>query len=295
MRDGWVDATLGDLISYSIGGIWGDDPGNSEIDVPVYRQTEFNDSGRLTTPADAFRSITKSQLKSRTLLYGDILIQKSAGTPTLPGRVVMVPDLKNEVATFSNFLNLLRPDQTKCIPRFAFLYFWFKHQAGRAYEFQRGTNIKNLDLPNYLEETIFLPPLHEQKRIVDLISSVDSYIEALQQHLESAKKSRNAVLHELLTAGGHDWTETTLGEISSLQMGRTPSRREAAYWTEDLTFPFCTIADMDSKYVEPKREGVTQAAIKDGKAKVARKGTLLMSFKLTIGRMGFASRDIFSQ
>ena len=89
------------------------------------------------------------------------------------------------------------------------------------------------------------------------------------------------------------WIETTLGEISTLQMGRTPSRRESSYWTEDLTYPFCTIADMDSKYVEPKREGVTNAAIRDGKAKVARKGTLLMSFKLTIGRMGFAARDIF--
>jgi type I restriction enzyme S subunit len=243
MRDGWVDATLGDLISYSIGGIWGDDPGNSEIDVPVYRQTEFNDSGRLTTPADAFRSITESQLKSRTLLYGDILIQKSAGTPTLPGRVVMVPDLKNEVATFSNFLNLLRPDQTKCIPRFAFLYFWFKHQAGRAYEFQRGTNIKNLDLPNYLEETIFLPPLHEQKRIVDLISSVDSYIEALQQQLDSAKKSRNAVLHELLTAGGDDWEYKTLSDI-------------------------CEVRDGTHDSPKPSHEGfalVTSKNIKDGK------------------------------
>jgi type I restriction enzyme S subunit len=89
------------------------------------------------------------------------------------------------------------------------------------------------------------------------------------------------------------WVETTLGEISALQMGRTPSRRESSYWTEDLTYPFCTIADMDSKYVEPKREGVTKSAIEDGKAKVARKGTLLMSFKLTIGRMGFAARDIF--
>ena len=58
-----------------------------------------------------------------------------------------------------------------------------------------------------------LPPLPEQKRIVDLISSVDSYIEALQQQLETAKRSRNAVLHELLTAGGDDWVETTLGEI----------------------------------------------------------------------------------
>lgn len=220
MRDGWVEATLGDLISYSIGGIWGEDPGNSEVDVPVYRQTEFNNSGILTTPADAYRSITRSQLKSRALQYGDILIQKSAGTPTLPGRVVMVPKLKNEVATFSNFLNLLRPDETKCIPRFAFLCFWFKHHIGRAYEFQRGTNIKNLDLPNYLEETIFLPSLMQQKRIVDLVSSVDSYIETLQGQLQSVKRSRNAVLHQLLSVGGDDWETTTIGEISDFVSAR---------------------------------------------------------------------------
>jgi type I restriction enzyme S subunit len=247
MRDGWIEATLGDLISYSIGGIWGDDPGNSEIDVPIYRQTEFNDSGILTTPADAFRSITKSQLKSRKIIYGDILIQKSAGTPTLPGRVVMVPDLKNEVATFSNFLNLLRPDETKCIPRFAFLYFWFLHHIGRAYEFQRGTNIKNLDLPNYLEETIFLPPLNQQKRIVDLISSVDSYIEALQQQLETAKRSRNAVLHELLTAGGDDWVESSLGVQMSLEYGKplTESNRDG------IGFPVYGSAGIVGMHSEP--------------------------------------------
>lgn len=66
---------------------------------------------------------------------------------------------------------------------------------------------------NLKEFKVNLPPLPEQKRIVDLISSVDSYIEALQQKLESAKRSRNAVLNELLTAGGDDWIETTLGEI----------------------------------------------------------------------------------
>jgi type I restriction enzyme S subunit len=59
-----------------------------------------------------------------------------------------------------------------------------------------------------------LPSLPEQKRIVDIISSVDSYIEALQQQIESAKRSRNAVLHELLTAGGDDWETTTIDDIS---------------------------------------------------------------------------------
>jgi type I restriction enzyme S subunit len=89
------------------------------------------------------------------------------------------------------------------------------------------------------------------------------------------------------------WTETSLGEVAALTMGRTPSRSDKTYWTEDLAYPFCTIADMDGKFIFPKREGVTIKAIQDGKAKIAPTGTLLMSFKLTIGRMGFAGQDIF--
>ena len=74
---------------------------------------------------------------------------------------------------------------------------------------------------------ITLPPLPEQKRIVDLISSVDSYVEALQQQLESAKRSRNAVLHELLTAGGDDWLRAGLSEICTMiKRGQAPSYTE---------------------------------------------------------------------
>lgn len=73
---------------------------------------------------------------------------------------------------------------------------------------------------NLKEFKVNLPPLPEQKRIVDLISSVDSYIEALKQQLESAKRSRNAVLHELLTADGDDWVETKLGQLLTLEYGK---------------------------------------------------------------------------
>jgi len=201
--DDWVESTLGELISYSIGGIWGEEIGRSDFDIPVFRQTEFSDSGILKTPANAFRSISKSQLHSRALKYGDILIQKSAGTPTLPGRVVMVPDLGSEVATFSNFLNLLRPYENKCISRFAFLWFWHKHTSGRAFLYQRGTNIRNLDLPNYLQEKILLPPLQEQNRIVDLISSLDDGISATEKLIVDTKHLRSGLLSELLS-GDHE-------------------------------------------------------------------------------------------
>lgn len=79
-----------------------------------------------------------------------------------------------------------------------------------------GTTIMHLGQKRAESVPILLPPLPEQKRIVDLISSVDSYIEALQLQLESAKRSRNAVLHELLTAGGENWVETNLAEVAVL-------------------------------------------------------------------------------
>jgi len=90
-----------------------------------------------------------------------------------------------------------------------------------------------------------------------------------------------------------DWTKTTLGDIATLYMGRTPSRNSSEYWTTELKYPFCTIADMEGASISPSREGVTERAINDGKARVAPAGSLLMSFKLTIGRVGFAERDLY--
>lgn len=89
------------------------------------------------------------------------------------------------------------------------------------------------------------------------------------------------------------WKVSALGEIAEIQIGRTPPRKSPKYWTEDLALPFCSIADMDALQVDPKREGVTQLAVDEGKAKRVPMGSLLMSFKLTIGRVGFAARDLF--
>jgi len=76
-------------------------------------------------------------------------------------------------------------------------------------------------------------------------------------------------------------------------MGKTPPRGEKKYWTDELTNPFCTIADMEGKWVYPQREGVTAAAIQDGRARKVAAGSLMMSFKLTIGRVGFAGVDLY--
>jgi len=65
-----------------------------------------------------------------------------------------------------------------------------------------------------MDISVRLPPLADQDRIVDILVSVDTYIAALQRKAANARAARYAVLHELLTAGGDDWIETTLGEIA---------------------------------------------------------------------------------
>jgi restriction endonuclease S subunit len=201
--DDWTETTIGEVLLVSIGGIWGTEVGTSELDVNVYRQTEFNDNGKLAVPSDATRSISVSQLKSRRIQPGDILLQKSAGTPSLPGRVVQVPLGVEDNATCSNFLQLLRADSSKCDSGFLFWELWSRHKSGGAFEFQRGTNIRNLDLNQYFAQPLNLPPLLEQKRIVEIISSMDDVITASEQAVVDAKNLRSGLLADLLS-GEHE-------------------------------------------------------------------------------------------
>ena len=99
-----------------------------------------------------------------------------------------------------------------------------------------GTGQPYVQRPLLLKEIISLPPLPEQKRIVDLISSVDFYIDALQQQLESAKRSRNAVLHELLTVGGDDWIEQKLIDVFEIYQPQTIAKSLMADDGEFIVF-----------------------------------------------------------
>lgn len=71
-----------------------------------------------------------------------------------------------------------------------------------------------------------VPPLLVQRRIVDLVASVDAYIDGLEKQVEATRTARNAVLRELLSAGGNDWTETTLGDIAVFYNGKAYKQDE---------------------------------------------------------------------
>jgi type I restriction enzyme S subunit len=66
----------------------------------------------------------------------------------------------------------------------------------------------NLDIKSLLRiETILLPPLNEQKRIMDIVSAIDVVIRAAVNAIADAQKLRSGLLSDLLS-GEHKIPET---------------------------------------------------------------------------------------
>jgi len=83
-----------------------------------------------------------------------------------------------------------------------------------------------------------------------------------------------------------------LSELLDISIGRTPSRTEPEYWGKGHRW--VSIRDLSSKTVTETKEQITDLAVKEARCKIVRKGTLLFSFKLTIGKMAFAGCDLFT-
>jgi len=201
----WTETTVSDLLSRSIGGVWGTEPGTDQEEVTVVRSTEFTKSGILYFATGVPRSIKSSQLSSRALAEGDILLEKSGGGPEQPvGRVVYVQADIPPRFVCSNFIQLLTPIRQRVIPRFLFLVMWLWHFQNKTLEYQaQTTGIRNLRTPAYLDQFIALPPLVEQERIVTIVSAIDKVIQSADKAVTDAKNLRSGLLSDLLS-GNHE-------------------------------------------------------------------------------------------
>jgi type I restriction enzyme S subunit len=83
-----------------------------------------------------------------------------------------------------------------------------------------------------------------------------------------------------------------LGEICDICIGKTPRRDNPAYWGGNNTW--ATISDLNDSELVSTKECITDLAVREVRPKLVRAGTLLFSFKLTIGKMAFAGKDLFT-
>ena len=86
-----------------------------------------------------------------------------------------------------------------------------------------------------------------------------------------------------------------LKDIFDLQMGKTPSRNNTEYWNTK-EHKWISIADLTKtgKYISETKECLSDCAIDDSGIKVIPANTVVMSFKLSIGKTAITAEDMYS-
>lgn len=86
-----------------------------------------------------------------------------------------------------------------------------------------------------------------------------------------------------------------LSDVFDLQMGKTPSRDNNMYW-KDGNLPWVSIADLSKSqiYIENSKEMITKLAAKDTLMKCIPQDTVIMSFKLSLGKTAITRTPLYT-
>lgn len=166
----------------------------------------------------------------------------------------------------------------------------------QVYGVQYGTAQKQFNISDAIDFLYPTPPLVEQRAIAKALSDVDALIAGLEKLIAKKRDLKQAAMQQLLTGQTRlpgfsgKWVVKRLGEICEISMGRTPSRLNPAFWGAGHVW--LSIADLHGKVLSSSKEQITPLAASS--MRVIPKGTLLMSFKLSIGRLCFAGCDLYT-
>jgi len=89
------------------------------------------------------------------------------------------------------------------------------------------------------------------------------------------------------------WIALKVGRDMPFMVGWTPSTSNESYY-ENGEYPWVSIEDMKGKYVSKTKKKLTKKAILEKHAKPVPKGSILFSFKLSVGKVAFAKNDLYT-
>jgi len=88
------------------------------------------------------------------------------------------------------------------------------------------------------------------------------------------------------------WPIKPLGELCDVRIGRTPRRDEPRFWGGDAVW--VTIRELNGGEITSSKEMVSEAAVRECMPEPVPTGTLLFSFKLSIGKIAIAGCPLYT-
>ena len=118
---------------------------------------------------------------------------------------------KVPISTNQGFKSLI----TKSDVSSEFMYYWMTSNKAELIKQSSGSTFLELSTKSFKSLEVLLPPLPEQQKIAEILSTVDAKIEVIDQQITETQALKKGLMQCLLTKGiGHtEFKDSPLGEI----------------------------------------------------------------------------------
>lgn len=313
---------LAEIIDEFVSGDWGNEECCDDTPNAVFciRAADFEPILSVDYTNIPTRYISDKSYKNKLLKVGDIIIEKSGGSPTQStGRVILVTEellKEKQHIVCSNFCEAFRVKK-EWNPFYVFSYLQFLYKEGIFFNFEGKTSgLKNLQMDQAFS-SIDVP---KQKSDMSVLVSIDKKIalnrkinmelEALAKEIydywfvqydfpdkdgkpyksSGGKMIWNETLKRDIPEG---WGDTVLSEMAKIENGATPSTLEEDNYGGDISWITPKdLSDKMTKFFSRGERSITQKGYDSCSATLVPSGSILMSSRAPIGLVAIASNDV---
>lgn len=164
-----------------------------------------------------------------------------------------------------------------------------KHSGGVAQQNLSLAQIKSFEIP--------VPPLAEQKQIVDILdeafTNIDHACQLAERNLKNARELFDSTLNQIFTKNNEKWSLATIGEISSIKGGKRLPKGEKLSETP-TPYRYIRVSDFneDGTIDQDKVRYISEHVHKQIKNYIIRSSDLYISIAGTIGKTGIVPKEL---
>ena len=206
---------------------------------------------------------------------------------------------------------LLKPNKALVDPNFLVYYLLSNEVQHHLKIHANGAVVAHLNVADIRNLSVCLPSLCEQKKIGKSLKIIDDKIELNRRINDNLEQQAQALFKSWFVDfepfKDGKFVESELGMIPkgcrvgkaedfyNINIGKTPPRKEQVWFSSNSSdYIWVSISDLGScgRFVLTSSELLTHEAIKKYNIILVPKDTILLSFKLTIGRVGIAGTEL---
>ena len=270
------------------------------------RITDINEDGTLNK--DGLMSVEEEKADEYLLAPNDIVFARTGNST---GRTYFYEE-SDGIFCYAGFLIKFTLNPNKVNPRMLKYYTHSKAYYDWVHSFDTGGTRGNINAKTYGQMPVTLPSKERQDRIVEICKSLDDKIEVnkrindnLEQQAQALFKSwfvdfepfkEGKFVDSELGMIPESWRVCSAETIFKINIGKTPPRKEQQWFSNinNGNVKWISISDLGRNeiFIEDSKEYLTKEAISKFNIIVVPEDTILVSFKLTVGRVGISNCEL---